>query len=592
MNSSPISQQISQNEINGNNCLVLQAVNDNNDNFLTVQMDDLEGLEEISTSTAMEIEGPKMLGEDDIIGRMPHQGMQFPSVDEAREFYNEYAKRMGFSIRTESAKRSSLNGPVNRKYFVCYKAGKKRSYQPKKKGTCDRPDRVNCCARMSVLLKDGVWVISQFIDEHNHEMFNSPNKVKKLRSHNKEHLLPETIELMDQYKQAGCGPSRIARLLNVTGSGTLNITPQQCQQHLRKKRESNIGHECMMVMQQFLFLTASDENFYHAIEIDENGVCRSLFWADGRAREMYQNLSDVVVFDVTYRTNTFLLPFAPFTGVNHHGQSTLFGCALLSDEQEDSIVWLFAWWLQCIGGKAPSAIITDQDPAITNAIKRVFSNTHHRFCSWHISLHEDEHLRALRSSYNPGFDEQYYKWVRKSKTIEEAESAWKKLKEKYKQEFMEPLTEKQRNEKKSWKWLESMYDQRYNWIDVYLRDTFFAGMRSSQRSESINSFFDGYVNSMTPLSEFVGQYAKALQCRRDEEVNEDMWTMRAKPNPCHLHKLEVRAGMVYTRKIFAKFQSEFKDSLYCVHDEVATSDGMTTYDVSYGFGGKVDSHSV
>ncbi|GLT28429.1 hypothetical protein SLA2020_033640 [Shorea laevis] len=84
-----------------------------------------------------------------------------------------------------------------------------------------------------------------------------------------------------------------------------------------------------------------------------------------------------------------------------------------------------------------------------------------------------------------------------------------------------------------------MYEQRYSWIDVYLRDTFFVGMRSSQKSESINSFFDGCVNSITPLSEFVGQYAKALQCRRDEEVNEDMWTMRAKPNPCHLHKLEV-----------------------------------------------------
>ncbi|GLT32797.1 hypothetical protein SLA2020_195810 [Shorea laevis] len=133
MNSSPISQQISQNEIDGNNYLVLQAINDNNDNFLTVQMDYLEGLEEISTSTAMEIEGPKMLGEDDIIGGMPRKGMQFPSADEACEFCNEYAKRMGFSIRTESAKRLSPNGPVNRKYFVCYKAGKKRNYQPKKK---------------------------------------------------------------------------------------------------------------------------------------------------------------------------------------------------------------------------------------------------------------------------------------------------------------------------------------------------------------------------------------------------------------------------------------------------------------------------
>ncbi|GKU92150.1 hypothetical protein SLEP1_g5917 [Rubroshorea leprosula] len=73
MNSSPILQQISQDEIDGNNCSILQAVNDNNDNFLTVQVDDLEELEEISTSTAMEIEGRKMLGEDDIISGMPRK---------------------------------------------------------------------------------------------------------------------------------------------------------------------------------------------------------------------------------------------------------------------------------------------------------------------------------------------------------------------------------------------------------------------------------------------------------------------------------------------------------------------------------------
>ncbi|GLT36114.1 hypothetical protein SLA2020_105160 [Shorea laevis] len=30
---------------------------------------------------------------------MPYEGMQFPSEVEARGFYNEYARRMGFSIR-------------------------------------------------------------------------------------------------------------------------------------------------------------------------------------------------------------------------------------------------------------------------------------------------------------------------------------------------------------------------------------------------------------------------------------------------------------------------------------------------------------
>lgn len=33
--------------------------------------------------------------------------------------------------------------------------------------------------------------------------------------------------------------------------------------------------------------------------------------------------------------------FAPFTGVNHHGQSVTFGCGLLNNERKKSFIWLF-----------------------------------------------------------------------------------------------------------------------------------------------------------------------------------------------------------------------------------------------------------
>ncbi|KAK1369094.1 hypothetical protein POM88_035186 [Heracleum sosnowskyi] len=58
------------------------------------------------------------------------------------------------------------------------------------------------------------------------------------------------------------------------------------------------------------------------------------------------------------------------------------------------------------------------------------------------------------------------------------------MKEKYHHHFEEPLTEKQKNEVKSWRWLENMHEQRHHWVRAYLGKTFFAGMKSSQRSES------------------------------------------------------------------------------------------------------------
>lgn len=88
-------------------------------------------------------------------------------------------------------------------------------------------------------------------------------------------------------------------------------------------------------------MQAQDSQFYYAIEIDENQVCRSIFWTDEKTRNAYMLFNDVAVSDVTYRTKSFSLPFTPFTGVNHHRQSPLFGSALLADEREETFVWLF-----------------------------------------------------------------------------------------------------------------------------------------------------------------------------------------------------------------------------------------------------------
>ncbi|KAL1190354.1 Protein FAR1-RELATED SEQUENCE 5 [Cardamine amara subsp. amara] len=63
----------------------------------------------------------------------------------------------------------------------------------------------------------------------------------------------------------------------------------------------------------------------------------------------------------TYRSNRYRLPFAPFTGVNHHGQAILFGCAFIINETEASFVWLFNTWLTAMSSHPPLSITTDHD---------------------------------------------------------------------------------------------------------------------------------------------------------------------------------------------------------------------------------------
>jgi hypothetical protein len=69
--------------------------------------------------------------------------------------------------------------------------------------------------------------------------------------------------------------------------------------------------------------------------------------------------------------------------------------------------------------------------------------------------------------------------------------------------------------------LKGIFDERNRWVPVYVRDTFWAGMSTTQRSESMNSFFDGYVNSKTSLKQFVEQYDNALRDKIEKENRAD-----------------------------------------------------------------------
>lgn len=71
---------------------------------------------------------------------------------------------------------------------------------------------------------------------------------------------------------------------------------------------------------------------------------------------MYEEFGDIVTIDSIYLVNWYKLPFVTFIGVNHHGQSILLGCGLVSHENIETYVWLFSTWLIAMGGQAPKEL--------------------------------------------------------------------------------------------------------------------------------------------------------------------------------------------------------------------------------------------
>ena len=65
-----------------------------------------------------------------------------------------------------------------------------------------------------------------------------------------------------------------------------------------------------------------------------------IFWSHSHSFDWYQKCGDVIVFYTTYKVNAYDMSFGIFVGVNNHGKTILFGCALLRNETTSVFRWL------------------------------------------------------------------------------------------------------------------------------------------------------------------------------------------------------------------------------------------------------------
>ncbi|KAL5858690.1 hypothetical protein ACOSQ3_006148 [Xanthoceras sorbifolium] len=312
-------------------------------------------------------------------------------------------------------------------------------------------------------------------------------------------------------------------------------------------------------------MQAENPAFFYAVQGDNDHSGGNIFWADAAARMNYSYFGDTVTFNTTYRTDRDRVPFASFTGVNHHGQPVLFGCALIFNESESSFIWLFQTWLQAMSGCCPVSITTDPDRLIQVAVTQVLPETRHCVCKWGIFRETQEKLADIYQSH-PTFETEFIKCINESETIDEFESSWQSLLGRYCV---------MNNE-----WLQSMYIARHQWVPVYMRDTFFGEISVTEKSGG-NLFFDGHVNASTTVEMLIKQYEKAVASWQEKELKaDDDDTTNATPVLKTTSAMEKQAANLYTRRIFMKFQEELVETLANRASKVDSSEIITTYSVA------------
>lgn len=471
----------------------------------------------------------------------PAVGMEFESYDDAYNYYNCYAKEVGFRVRVKNSwfKRNSREkyGAV----LCCSSQGFKRI---KDVNRLRKETRTGCPAMIRMRLVDSKrWRVLEVTLEHNHLLGAKIYKsMKKMGSGTKRKLQSNSdaeVRTIKLYR---------ALVIDAGGNSSLNSNVKEIRKFSDHPNQLNLKKGDTQAIYNYLCrMQLTNPNFFYLMDLNDEGCLRNVFWIDARSRAACGYFSDVIFFDNTYLSNKYEIPLVALVGVNHHGQSVLLGCGLLAGETSESYVWLFKAWVTCMSGRTPQTIITDRCKALQNAIAEVFPRSHHRFGLSHIMKKVPEKLGGLRN-YD-AIRKALIKAVYESLKVIEFESAWGFLIQRFAVSDHE--------------WLRSLFEDRARWAPVYLKDTHFAGMSSSQPGETLNPFFDRYVHKQTPLKEFLDKYELALQKKHKEEALADIESRNSGPTLKTRCFFELQLSKVYTREIFKKFQFEVEEMYSC-----------------------------
>ncbi|KAJ1378725.1 Zinc finger, CCHC-type superfamily [Sesbania bispinosa] len=189
--------------------------------------------------------------------------------------------------------------------------------------------------------------------------------------------------------------------------------------------------------------------------------------------------------------------------------------------------------------KHPTAVVTNGDGAMRDAIKVVFPNACHRLCGWHLNKNACENVK------NPKFLDDFKKAMYSNFTPNQFEEFWEEMVSKH---------GLQGN-----RWVMKTYDMKEMWATAYLRDKFFARIRTTSQCEGINSLIKAYVRSKNTIIEFIHNFENSLREYKYKELSSDFNSLYFEPVlTTSLQKIERQASKVFTLDIFKDVKYEIE----------------------------------
>ncbi|KAL8131436.1 protein FAR1-RELATED SEQUENCE 8-like [Apium graveolens] len=471
----------------------------------------------------------------------PVVGMEFKSYDDAYNYYNCYAKDLGFAIRVKSSW-TKRNSKEKRGAVLCcncegFKALNEASSRRKE-------TRTGCLAMVRLrLVECNKWRVDQVKLQHNH-LFD-PERAQNSKSHKK--IDAGTKRKLKQPIDVEVRTIKLYRTPATEGYTSLN--ERELGEHVSQVTRLKLGNaDAQVFYNYFTRAQLINPNFFYVMDFNDEGFLRNVFWIEPRSRAAYTYFNDVVAVDTTCLSNKYEIPLVAFLGVNHHGHSILLGCGLLADESLETYIWLFRAWLTCMLGRPPQTIITYQCRALQSATAEVFPRARHRLSLPVIIQSVLQNVGALGESVI--FQTVLHRAVYNSIKVDEFEMAWDDM---IKSSGIRDI-----------EYLRLLYEDRERWAPVYFKDTVFAGMSISQPGKSLSFFSDDNVHKKTSLKEFFDIYDSVVQKSFEKEALADYESKLFTPLLKTKSSYELQLSEIYTKEICLKLQDEVEMMSGCI----------------------------
>ena len=130
-----------------------------------------------------------------------------------------------------------------------------------------------------------------------------------------------------------------------------------------------------------------------------------------------------------------------------------------------------------------------------------------------------------------------------------------------------------------WVYYADLYEDRHIWVPIYLDHHFWAGMRSTQRSESMHSFFNKYITRNSSLIQFVKQYDNCLGSREQAERESDAADFHTVIPCATKSSIEAQFQDAYTHAKFREVQAQFRGKANCITRLKNSALGYSVYEV-------------